>query len=557
MFAGSAVALGVMATHAYGAPALDERLVTSLSDADVEVVDVRGIYDEPSPPSRRRLGPGRWLSEQLQFSQSLAKKTAGPSRTIILSFVNRIRIDFATTWVYHLQALGLSNFLIGATDDVALKALHEAKTPCFSMKTNLPEGEWAWGSPSFKALGPHKIELIYKSILWGLEVVITDIDALVLRDPFPYMARYPDAGFLTTSDHLANTTTDGGLEDHRAIHSAYNIGYMFFRPSALPLVLEWRRFIGEDPRTRWDQGEFNRIARKGWAPNKREGLSDPRLFWAYESKVVGGVLPLSLFCGGHNYFVSRLAERLGQPAYSIHTTFQYSAAAGKRHRLREAMVWIDEPAYYDPPGGLLTFTPSVPHGLLHPAGGMNASGHIALINHQLRQIRSALAVATAVGRVLVLPQVICGYDKAWYSLASGSSRGVFGGAHGFVVPIRKCPLDHFLEVGPLSPLETIREYSFLSNPRTPASVTSSAATDSIDTAGGNSELQRLVSEHKNKRVLHVANLAAIDGTSLLTPLQRLLFTKRFMHATGSWCCAPNDDIKLGLPRSARFSLLRA
>ena len=31
----------------------------------------------------------------------------------------------------------------------------------------------------------------------------------MLRDPFPYMARYPDAGFLTTSDHLGNTTAGG------------------------------------------------------------------------------------------------------------------------------------------------------------------------------------------------------------------------------------------------------------------------------------------------------------------------------------------------------------
>jgi hypothetical protein len=546
----AAAALGVT-MQAHGAPP------TFLSDADVEVVDVRGVYDEPSPLSRRRLGHGRRMSEQLQFSEDLAKRVAGPSRAIILSFTNRIRLDFVTTWVHHVRALGLSNFLIGATDDVALKALRASKTPCFSMKTNLPEGEWAWGSPSFKALGPHKIELIYKSLLWGLEVVITDIDALVLRDPFPYMARFPDAGFLTTSDHLSNTTSDGGLEDHRAIHSAYNIGYMFFRPSALPLVIEWRRYIGEDPRNRWDQGEFNRIARKGWLPNKREGLSDPRLFWAYESKVVGGVLPLSLFCGGHNYFVAQLPHRLGQPAYSVHTTFQYSAAAGKRHRLREAMVWIDEPAYYDPPGGLLTFSPSVPESLVHPEGGMNATGHIALINHQLRQIRSALAVATSIGRLLILPEVTCGYDKAWYALASGPSRGVFGGAPSFVVPIRKCPLDHFLEVGPLEPVQTIREFSLLSNPRTPASVTASMGTATIDTAGGASELARLASEYRSKRVLHVSNLAGIDGTQLLTTPQQLIFKKRFMRVTGSWCCASNDDLKHNLPKSARFSLLKA
>ena len=45
------------------------------------------------------------------------------------------------------------------------------------------------GPPSFKALGPHKIELIYKVLRWNFELVITDIDALVLREPFAFMGR--------------------------------------------------------------------------------------------------------------------------------------------------------------------------------------------------------------------------------------------------------------------------------------------------------------------------------------------------------------------------------
>ena len=92
---------------------------------------------------------------------------------------------------------------------------------------------------------------------------------------------------------------------------------------------------------------------------------------------------------------------------------QYSGAAGKRHRLREGKVWIDPPAYYDPPGGLLVFEPRVPRALIYPKGGMTVNGHVELINHQLRQLRSALAVAHALGRKLILPSFVCGYDKAW------------------------------------------------------------------------------------------------------------------------------------------------
>ena len=261
------------------------------------------------------------------------------------------------------------------------------------------------------------------------------------------------------ADHLSNTTNDGGLENHRGIHSAFNIGYMFFRKSAMPLVEEWRRVIREQPKTRWDQGEFNRLARYQWKPHETKGLSDPRLFWSYKQVVIGGVLPLSLFCGGHNYFVGQFAQRMGWKPYSIHTTYQYAAAAGKRHRLREAGVWIDPPEYYDLPEGLLSFALEVPREMIYPPGGMTVQGHIALIKLQLRQIRSALALATALGRKLVLPSVVCGYDKYWGPLY----RGVIPGTHTWAVPIFNCPLDHFLEVGMLNPVSTVREYSFLTN----------------------------------------------------------------------------------------------
>ena len=53
-----------------------------------------------------------------------------------------------------LRALGTSNF--GRPE---MGTLRRDGVPCFGMRTRLPEGEWAWGSPSFKSLGQHKVEL--------------------------------------------------------------------------------------------------------------------------------------------------------------------------------------------------------------------------------------------------------------------------------------------------------------------------------------------------------------------------------------------------------------
>eukprot|EP00966_Prymnesium_polylepis_P334564 7389933-Prymnesium_polylepis.2 len=544
------------AARGWGAPSRDEAALRQENAAlrrEVAALEgaVRAQRDEEGASEGRRLWAA--ASDSEEFSKERLESIA-TNRQVLLTFTNRIRLDFASTWVTHVRALGMTNWLVGATDNPALEGLRKDKLPRFNMKTNLPQGEWPWGSPSFKALGPHKIELIYKSILWGFEVIITDVDALVLREPFAFMARWPDAGFLTTSDHLGNTTIDGGLEDHRGIHTAFNIGYMFFRKGALPLVEEWRKVIREQPTVRWDQGEFNRLARKQWKPHRNDGLSDKRLFWSYENRVIGGVLPLSLFCGGHNYFVSQFAQRAGLQPYSIHTTFQYGGAAGKRHRLREAKVWIDPTSYYDPGGGLLVYPPDVPRSLIYPEGGMTTKGHIALIKHQLKQIKQALALARALGRILIMPSVVCGYDKAWYPLASGKARGVFPGTHWWAVPIFDCPLDHFLEPATLRPTQTIREYSFLQNPRTPDVVKQGVA--SIELSGSSDSSDALKRRHAATKVLNVTNLASTDViNTLLTKAQVKDFRREFGSVGGSWCCAPSEDRNKGMPPSSYFRLM--
>ena len=224
-------------------------------------------------------------------------------------------------------------------------------------------------------------------------------------------------------------------------------------------------------------------------------------------------------------------------------------------RATAATVWIDPPEYYDPPGGLLVFDPQVPQALIYPPGGMTVQGHIRLIHHQLRQVRSALALAHALGRKLILPAVVCGYDKAWYQLGS---HGEFGGAPPFVVPIFSCPLDHYLEPEMLDPVNTIREYTFLSNPRTPSAVKLSTLPVTIEPSGGAAEMARLAGLSQTK-VLNVTNLASLPdlspaGTqSLLSQAQKNAFKRKFERVGGSWCCAPKGQG----PRSARFSLWHA
>jgi hypothetical protein len=158
------------------------------------------------------------------------------------------------------------------------------------------------------------------------------------------------------------------------------------------------------------------------------------------------VLPIAYFASGHVFFTQRLHDTLGVRPYAVHATFQFSGTPGKRHRMREAGLWLEDTKYYHPPGGFLLYEPKIPPALLERAGPRtgeadlaNTEGHFALVNRQLAQLRSALAVATVLGRAVILPRLWCGMDRYWAPHA-----GVLPGSK-FDLPF-VCPADHVLDL---------------------------------------------------------------------------------------------------------------
>lgn len=87
--------------------------------------------------------------------------------------------------------------------------------------------------------------------------------------------------------------------------------------SARPLVHHWLLAVRRNPRTTWDQASFNTLARVGLS-REAGGLSDRRLFRCH-GHIVGGILPVALFAGGHAHFVSRMAWRQRRAPYSVHS----------------------------------------------------------------------------------------------------------------------------------------------------------------------------------------------------------------------------------------------
>ncbi|XP_031391449.1 arabinosyltransferase XEG113 isoform X2 [Punica granatum] len=416
------------------------------------------------PPRNKKMPP----LKTFRLTKELVQERA-VDNVIIVTFGNFAFMDFILTWVKHLTDLGVYNLLVGAMDTKLLEALYWKGVPAFDMESHMSTVDVGWGSPTFHKMGREKVLLIDAILPFGVELLMCDTDMVWLKNPLPYLARYPEADVLTSSDQVVPTVIDDSLDIWQQVGAAYNIGIFHWRPteSAKKLAREWKEMLLADEKI-WDQNGFNDIVRKQLGPSVDE---DSGLVYAFDGNLKLGILPASIFCSGHTYFVQAMYQQLRLEPYAVHTTFQYAGTEGKRHRLREGMVFYDPPEYFDVPGGFLSFKPSIPKSLLFD-GEHNIQSHFTLINYQMKQIRTALAIATVLDRTLVMPPLWCRMDRLWFPhpgvLEGSLTRQPF-----------LCPLDHVFEINIMlkelpedefGPRIGIREYSFLDNPLMPKQV---------------------------------------------------------------------------------------
>ncbi|GAU39817.1 hypothetical protein TSUD_154740 [Trifolium subterraneum] len=481
------------------------------------------------PPSNKRMPPLKDFRLTKELVQQRVK-----DNVVIVTFGNYAFMDFILTWVKKLTDLEVSNFLVGAMDTKLVEALYWKGVPVFDMGSHMSTVDVGWGSPTFHKMGREKIILLDSILPFGFEVLMCDTDMVWLKNPLPYLARYPGADILTSSDQVIPTVVDDSLEVWQEVSGAYNIGLFHWRPteSATNLVKQWKEMLLADDKI-WDQSGFNDILHNQLGPSVDD---DSGFVFAFDGKLKLGILPASVFCSGHTYFVQAMYQQLRLEPYAVHATFQYGGTEGKRHRLREAMFFLDPPEYYNPPGGLLSFKPSIPKSLLL-SGEHNVDSHFTLINHQMKQIRTALAIASLLNRTLVMPPLWCRLDRLWFPhpgvLEGSLTRQPF-----------LCPLDHVFEVNVMlkklpeeefGPEIGIREYSMLDNPSLPSEVKNSwldvqlckEGTQDCDgsyntTVGGVLKFPK----HSNEEMEREDK-----------------FRNRVKRYVGIWCCMP--DIPIG------------
>ncbi|KAK4752266.1 hypothetical protein SAY87_021064 [Trapa incisa] len=527
----------------------------------VAMHDVTPLSSEPGkpiwevPPRNTEMPPLKTFRLTKELVLQRAKYNV-----IIVTFGNFAFMDFILTWVKHLTDLDVSNLLVGAMDIKLLEALYWRGVPVFDMESHMSTIDVGWGSPTFHKMGREKVVLIDVILPFGVELLMCDTDMVWLKNPLPYLARYPEADVLTSSDLVVPTVADDSLDIWQQVPAAYNIGIFHWRPteSAKKLAREWKEMLLADDKI-WDQNGFNDIVRKQLGPSVDE---DSRLVYAFDGNLKLGILPASIFCSGHTYFVQAMYEQLRLEPYAVHTTFQYAGTDGKRHRLREGMLFYDPPEYYDVPGGFLSFKPSIPKSLLFD-GQHNIESHFTMINYQLKQIRTAFAIASVLNRTLVLPPLWCRIDRLWFA-----HPGVLEGSltrQPFI-----CPLDHVFEIQTMvkelpeeefGPRINIREYSFLDNPSMSKQVKDSwlnvqpcqvgnkdcQLSNSTNSKGvlrlprhSNEETLKMV--FSNFKDIKVIQFSSIQDTfsGFMDKAMEDRFRNRMKHYVGIWCCTDHD-----------------
>ena len=356
----------------------------------------------------------------------------------VLTFVNAVQVDFALNWLLLLRRTSLGGAaLVGATDAEAEVGLTHSGA-CFSLRSSIGSTEARWGSPGFAQMGRTKAELTLTVLAANVSILFVDADVAVLGDPAPFLsqARRLGADILFHTDGFGTSAT--ALNESTLESPSFgwgpelNTGFFFMSPVARQLAEAWAAALADDRAfSNWrnDQQALNELVRRGVRITK---TMSSNLIDAYDGKLQLGLLPCHLFPSGHVFFIQRQNRALGVAPLAVHLTFQNCDQAGKRHRMREARIWqVDPPERFDPPGGLISYSPDLPPQLTPlfnastlPRRNMVASdaivaAHFELMNHQLLQLRTALTLALVLNRTLVLPRFLCGLETVTNFAHSG------------------------------------------------------------------------------------------------------------------------------------------
>ncbi|GAB4816673.1 hypothetical protein N2152v2_003719 [Parachlorella kessleri] len=556
---------------------------------------------------------------------SVAKDNA-----VMLALLNSAQQDFGLNWLKHVQQAGLSYFMVAALDANTSALLAGLKVPCFeyldkvgSASQGVPSSNqdasgnssssdssgsgkvsssssstaggsrgssnFAWGQEGWRRVVWTKVLILRQVVDWGFNVVFSDMDVIWMRDPLPLFQLHPHADILWSTDvsRTDNPPGDMGLEMWGDMKTNFNTGVYLLRntPASVSWVHAWAAMAGTYKGA--TQPAAYNLTRVGPVTSHPK---DPRVRTAWNGGIYFGVVPTYHFSNGHVFLVQKMHEKIGTTPYEVHLTWTYNGLAGKRARARDAMLWIDDDAYYSQ-GSFVTIDklqiPQMPadyNNWTHDRNEEMVQFHLASIHSQLAQASLGMAMAVGFKRAFVSPKFMCYCERIWHAV----KKCRMWEAQDEQFPIQ-CPTDYLFDPDHwqddpdhMTPID-FREPSFLDNPRTPDSVKKSVLVIQPSAALGCTDCTREERRPDGQLVLLVPpGLRAKYLVRLLEPYYKYRvwrlsfegvtqpseayagfacagvakkFDRRMEHVTSYWCCRWREDsIKLGKPEKEQLRI---
>ena len=172
-----------------------------------------------------------------------------------------------------------------------------------------------------------------------------------------------------------------------------------------------------------------------------------------------GIFPTTEVAGGHTFFVQQYQLSTGRWPRAVHATYQFGDDSdypfGKRQRFRDWGLWLadDEAEYVGSvanPIRYLVLDDDEPPERVAPTASdrtnpaqllARGTQHVEHLEKTRQRIAHGVALARALNRTLVLPQLWCYCDKFWSRL---SGCAIPEAASSQPLPFR-CPMDHVVE----------------------------------------------------------------------------------------------------------------
>ena len=333
---------------------------------------------------------------------------------------------------------------------------------CRGMGVSVEQADTEGLKKSMKAKGLHftsvgvakllSLQVVQRVLKGGSDVLFSDVDVAWLSDPWVYLDTEPLADLLISIDCLSPRCDEGRAPPIRhwanyfppqawpgwwprcghthgdAYGVAYNAGVLFLRANERAFAF-MDAFVdnmlkmaapadnhleGTMLHDMTDQESLIHLVAEGTYPLKMLPGSK-RVFSTMKGRLDAGTFPVSVVANGHVYFVQQHHQKVGKSPIAVHATFNPGGNPGKLHRFREAHLWRADPeAYFVDPGhnGFIAYDGTVPLELLDArTAGSQLEAHLRLMAFYAHVTMHLLALGRVLGRVPVMPQLICLCDR--------------------------------------------------------------------------------------------------------------------------------------------------